>query len=106
MFIWPFGKRRAASKALVDLQHMDAPLSREVAAILAGAGVPTFRQALPALTAELERARRYDRPLAIALVTDARVTADQQHRWQPFAGVDDRPLEDGQFGVPPHEVLS
>jgi hypothetical protein len=76
MFIWPFGKRRTASKPLVDLQHMDAPLSREVASILAGAGVPTFRQALPGLTAELERARRYDRPLAIALVTDARVAPD------------------------------
>lgn len=58
----------------IDLQQMDVTLTREMSATLARAGVATFRQALPRLRAELDRARRYNRPLTLALLGDARIS--------------------------------
>jgi hypothetical protein len=43
-------------------------LSVEVARVMAAGQVPTFRQARALLTAEMDRARRYGRPLALAIV--------------------------------------
>jgi hypothetical protein len=58
----------------IDLHQMDVTLTREMSAALARAGVATFRQALPRLRAELDRARRYNRPITVALLGDARVS--------------------------------
>jgi hypothetical protein len=56
-------------KAPLELQKIDARVPQTTAAILAGAGVPRFREALPGLLAELARARRYGRSLTIVLFT-------------------------------------
>ena len=48
------------NKSAVDLQS-------DVSLVLAGAGVPTFRQHLPRMSAELDRARRYQRVLTMAV---------------------------------------
>ena len=69
---WPFLKRSPAKKTGLDLAKMDLGLSRELSRVLAAGGVPTFRQALAKLTAELDRARRYSRPLAILVLLDDR----------------------------------
>lgn len=70
-----FAAKPAGSSDEIDLQQMDVTLTREMSATLARAGVATFRQALPRLRAELDRARRYNRPLTMALIGDARVSA-------------------------------
>jgi hypothetical protein len=72
MLKWIFGRRPSPVRDGIDLQNTDAALTREMSAILARAGVPSFRKTLPRLRAELNRARRYDRPLTIALIWDAR----------------------------------
>ena len=72
---WPFLKRSPAKKTGLDLAKMDLGLSRELSRVLAAGGVPTFRQALAKLTAELDRARRYSRPLAILVLLDDRSPA-------------------------------
>ena len=54
-----------------------------------GAGVATFREAMPACAAETRRARRYERPLAMLAITP-----------EPLVGLD----HGGQGG--PHEALS
>jgi hypothetical protein len=53
--------------ATLNLQTIDDRLAPEFASVLAGAGVPGFRQALPRLTAEFDRARRHEHALAVAL---------------------------------------
>lgn len=40
---------------------------------LKAAGVPSYRQSLPRLTAELRRARRFERPLSVVVVAPERV---------------------------------
>lgn len=60
--MWPFSKRSP-----LDARTIEARLPREVAAVLAAAGVPRFRDALPRMLMEVERARRYRRSLAVAL---------------------------------------
>jgi hypothetical protein len=65
MFTWLFMKRLPPREA----KHVDSRLPQEMAFLLAGAGVPTYRQALPQMAAELARARRYGRPLSIVLVS-------------------------------------
>jgi hypothetical protein len=70
-----FAAKPAGSGDEIDLQQMDVTLTREMSATLARAGVATFRQALPRLRSELDRARRYNRPLTMALIGDARVSA-------------------------------
>lgn len=65
---------KTAKVPALDLQTMDIGLTPEVSRVLAGASVPTFRRALPAMSAEMDRARRYDRPVALALIADARRT--------------------------------
>jgi GGDEF domain-containing protein len=72
MLKWIFGQKASRSRDGLDLPNSDAALTHEMAAILAKAGVPTFRKTLPRLNAEVNRARRYERPLTIALVWDAR----------------------------------
>jgi hypothetical protein len=57
----------SSKKAPLDLQKMDVRLPQTTAAILAGAGVPRFREALPTISAELARARRYGRTLTVVL---------------------------------------
>ncbi len=73
-----FAGKPAGMSDGIDLQQMDVTLTREMSATLARAGVATFRQALPRLRAELDRARRYNRPLTMALICDARVPAGPQ----------------------------
>jgi hypothetical protein len=68
MFTWLFMKRPATGRAPSEAMHVDPRLPQEAALLLAGAGVPTYRQALPDMVAELARARRYSRPLSIVLV--------------------------------------
>lgn len=60
---WLFSRRAA-----LDLPALDGGVPRHAAAVLAAAGVPRFRDALPRMVLELERARRYGRPLSVALV--------------------------------------
>lgn len=74
-----FAAKPAGLSDGIDLQQMDVMLTREMSATFARAGVATFRQSLPRLRAELERARRYNRPLTMALIGDARVSAG----WPP-----------------------
>jgi hypothetical protein len=69
---WPFPRRSPAKKSGLDLTKMDVGLSRELSRVLAAGGVPTFRQAVVKLFAELDRARRYKRPLAILVFMDDR----------------------------------
>lgn len=52
----PRGLDRLDSRSVLDITH-----------VLARTGVPGFRQALPQLTAELGRARRYQHALSVAL---------------------------------------
>lgn len=73
MLKWLLSPGFAVDADGLDIDHMDGALTREVAAMLARAGVPTFHKTLPRLRAELERARRYHRPLTLALIGDARV---------------------------------
>ena len=42
-------------------------LSLDISHVLARAGIPGYRQALPLITSEFERARRYNHPLSLAL---------------------------------------
>src|SRR5436190_1056657 len=100
MFGWPFGKKPVWTKREADLPEMDAPLARHVSSILTGAGVPTLRQALPALTAELERARRYDRPLVVVLVTDDRSPSSRNE-----SGLGDGPHGETRRALPPGSPL-
>jgi hypothetical protein len=72
MFKWLLSPNFAVDAEGLDIDQMDSALTREVAAILARAGVPTFHKTLPRLRDELDRARRYQRPLTVALVGDAR----------------------------------
>ena len=48
-------------------QKLSGTPPRDVSHLLEASGVLAFRSALPTLTAELERARRYARPLALVL---------------------------------------
>ncbi|HXE81568.1 MAG TPA: hypothetical protein VNK41_12500, partial [Vicinamibacterales bacterium] len=57
-----FGRRTT-----LDLPSFDNGLPRDFAAVLAAAGVPRFRDALPRMEMEFERARRYGRSIAVAL---------------------------------------
>jgi hypothetical protein len=75
MLTWPFLKRLPVKKLGLDLTQMDTGLSRDTSRVLAAGGVPTFRQALPKLSAELDRARRYRRPLAIMIMTEDRLAS-------------------------------
>jgi hypothetical protein len=68
--MWPFSKR-----STLDVRALERRLPRHVAAVLTAAGVPRFREALPRMVMELERARRYGRPLTIALHAVAPTTA-------------------------------
>jgi hypothetical protein len=73
-----FLKKTAHEASSIEHQ-IDQRLPADVAAVLAGAGVPTLRQALPRMQAELDRARRYGRPLAVLVISCAaplRVSAD------------------------------
>lgn len=60
---WLFSRRQA-----FDLPALDGGVPRGAASVLAAANVPRFRDALPRMVLELERARRYGRPLSVALV--------------------------------------
>jgi hypothetical protein len=60
MFTW-----WAQKASNVTLQAIDAPMSREFHAVLAASGVPGFREALPRLSAEFDRARRYQHQLTV-----------------------------------------
>lgn len=51
----------------LDLQTLDTRVPLDVARVLQHSGVPPFRQALTQLNHELERARRYQRSLAVTL---------------------------------------
>jgi sulfur carrier protein ThiS len=73
MLKWLWSPNPAVGAEELDLEEMDNSLTREVAAILARAGVPTFHKTLPRLRAEVDRARRYRRPLTLALIGDARL---------------------------------
>lgn len=46
----------------------DLALARELLQGIRAAGVPTYRQSIPAIAAELRRCRRYERPLAVLTV--------------------------------------
>jgi len=70
MFTWLLINLFAGVRPAGEAKQLKAQLPRELALLLAGAGVPTYRQALPQMTAELARARRYDRPLSVALVAN------------------------------------
>jgi GGDEF domain-containing protein len=54
-------------------------LPRDVLHVLEMGGVPTIRQALPYLTAELERARRYMRPFSVVLLSAEGVAGHDDH---------------------------
>ena len=54
---------------IFGLQRANANLPQDVSPILEAEAIPTFRQALPRLSGELERARRYRRPLSIVLLS-------------------------------------
>ena len=69
---WPFARKPVLNHSILDLSQMDTALSWEVSRLLAASGVPTVRQAFPRLVKELDRARRYARPLAIMIVADHR----------------------------------
>jgi hypothetical protein len=69
---WPFARKPVLNQSSLDLSQMDTALSWEVSRLLAASGVPTVRQAFPRLVKELDRARRYARPLAIMIVADHR----------------------------------
>lgn len=73
MFRWLLSPPAGAGDS-ADIDRMDDSLTREVAALLGRAGVPTFHRTLPRLHAELVRARRYNRPLTLALIGDARAS--------------------------------
>lgn len=72
MFTWLNMK---TSTLTLNLQTMDSRLPREFQSLLAGSGVPAFRQALPRLAAEFDRARRYQHALTIALFGEEGVLA-------------------------------
>jgi len=72
MFTWLNMK---TSTLTLNLQTMDSRLPREFQSLLAGSGVPGFRQALPRLAAEFDRARRYQHALTIALFGEDGVLA-------------------------------
>jgi hypothetical protein len=54
-----------------DKGWLSDQLSKDVLHVLEASGVPTVRQALPRFSAELERARRYMRPLTIVVLGPA-----------------------------------
>lgn len=57
-----------------------------LALMLNAAGVPTFRKALPQLSAEIQRARRHMRPLTVVLLsTEGRVQSEAADQW-PLRG--------------------
>lgn len=62
MLMWLSSKR-----STLGLQKRESEFRRNVSEVLAGAGVPSLRQALPRLTAEFARARRHERPLSVAI---------------------------------------
>jgi hypothetical protein len=72
MLKWLLSPSAATYADALDIDRMDDSLTREVGAILGRAGVTTFHRTLPRIRDELERARRYQRPLTVALVGDAR----------------------------------
>jgi hypothetical protein len=47
----------------------DLSLARELLLSIQAAGVPTYRQTIPAIAAELRRCRRYERPLTVLAVS-------------------------------------
>lgn len=49
--------------------NRDLSLARELLLGIQAAGVPTYRQTIPAIAAELRRCRRYERPLAVLTVS-------------------------------------
>jgi hypothetical protein len=57
----------SSRKPDLDLQTLDTKVPLDVARVLQHSGVPSFRQALRQVNHELERARRYQRPLAVTL---------------------------------------
>ena len=57
----------SAKKAPLTLQSLHARAPQDVLTVLARAGVPGFREAVPLITTELTRARRYGRSLTVAL---------------------------------------
>jgi hypothetical protein len=61
MFTW------LMNRSAVDPQRVESWPTRDAAFFLAGGGVPTFRQSIPRITAELDRARRYQRALTFAI---------------------------------------
>lgn len=54
---------------ILGLQRTNWQLARDVSPILEAEAIPTLRQALPRLSGELERARRYRRPLSIVILS-------------------------------------
>lgn len=79
---------KASPYGLTSTEISDAAtpaLVRDVAQALAVSGVTTLRQALPRISAELERARRYVRPMSIlcaAINTDGPLTDGGRHGGQ------------------------
>jgi hypothetical protein len=61
MFTWWVQK-----SSTVSLQAMDARLPREFHVVLAASGVLGLREALPRLSAELDRSRRYQHQLTVS----------------------------------------
>lgn len=57
--------------------------------LLDGAGVPTLRQALPHIAAELERARRYGRPFTVMILSVG--ICDRSAELPPDSGLTDAP---------------
>jgi hypothetical protein len=69
----------------LELRAPAVDLPREVFTVLEAGGVPTFRQALPRLSAELQRARRYQRPFALALLRSELGTLATADRSRPLS---------------------
>lgn len=61
MLTWFTAKKSSSSDRRLDAHALD------ITHVLARAGVPGFRQALPLLTSEFERARRYQHALSLVL---------------------------------------
>lgn len=58
---------RALKKTVFDLRALDEPVPPDTALLLQRAGVPGFRQAVRRVNGELDRARRYQRALAVTI---------------------------------------
>ena len=83
------------------LQLRASTVSRQtIYSILEAAAIPAYRQSLPQLRKEISRARRYERPLAIAVIKinatfsrKHKITVNEEYVVQPNQPGELQPLE-------------